>query len=68
MMNHATRDKTVAAAHKAMRPAPEMITAWKEQERVLAELLGPTKAPVAERPNPVIPRARSERRSQWFVV
>ena len=36
--------------------------AFQEQERLLAELLGPRETPVAERPKPHLPQPRSEGR------
>jgi hypothetical protein len=57
------RDATPLLAKRASPASPQVFMAFQEQERLLAELLGPREAPVAEPPKPVPPRPRSERRN-----
>lgn len=42
------------------RPAPAAMAAWKEQERILVELIQPPEAPVPEASRHVAPQPRSE--------
>ncbi len=42
--------------------------AWQEQARLLVELIGPPEKLVAERPKPVVPRPRSERRNGLVIA
>ncbi len=49
-------------ASRAKSSAPQVLMAWQEQNRLLAELIGPPDTTVADRPKPATPRPRSERR------
>jgi hypothetical protein len=60
--NLATRDATPLMAKRASPVSPQVFMAFREQERLLTELLGPREAPVAERPKPRQPSPRSEGR------
>ena len=64
----ATRDASPRVAHRASPPSAQVFVAFREQERLLAELLGPREAPTAERPKPVLPQPRSERRRALLMV
>jgi len=55
-------------ARRIPPPAPDAILAWKEQERLLTELIGRPEAPVADRPKPVAPRPRSERQDGFSLA
>ncbi len=66
--NLATADKTGKVAKKAPPPSPEMILALREQERLLAELIGTAKTPAADKPKSPSPKPRSERRDEFMTV
>ena len=55
-------------AQKVSPPAPEAIAAWKEQERLLTELIGPHETRVADRPKPGAPRPRSDRQNGFSLA
>ena len=67
-LNLATREASPQVARRASPPSVEVFMAFHEQEQLLAELLGPREAPVAERPKPAVPRPRSERRRTLLMV
>jgi hypothetical protein len=67
-LNHTTRDALPRLAKRSLPAAPQVFMAFQEQERVLAELIGPREAPVAERPKPAPPRPRSERRRELLMA
>jgi hypothetical protein len=66
--NLATRETTPLMAKRASPVSPQVFLAYREQERLLAELLGPHEAPVAEPPKPTPPRPRSERRNALLMA
>lgn len=51
-----------ATTAKDSKPAPDIFLVWREQERVLDELVDRTETKAAEPPKPVAPQPRSERR------
>jgi hypothetical protein len=60
-----------APSHTARRTAPlspQAFVALQEQERLLAELIGPREVPVAKRPRPAVSRPRSERRRELLMA
>ena len=61
-INLTTRDASTVLAKHAAPVSPQVIMAFQEQERLLAELIGPSEVPVTERPKPIVPRPRSEGR------
>jgi hypothetical protein len=67
-LNHTTRDALPRLAKGSLPAAPQIFMAFQEQERVLAELIGPREASVAEPPRPVLPRPRSERRQTLLMA
>lgn len=67
-INLSLRDKSETVAQKTPPPSPELIMALRQQERLLAELIGPRETPAAERPDPFLPRPRSERRDQMLMA
>ena len=67
-LNHTTRDALPRLAKGSLPAAPQVFMAFQEQERVLAELIGPRETPVAERPKPAPPRPRSERRRELLMA
>ena len=67
-VNLTTHDAEVRIARRATSPSPQVFMAFQEQQRLLAELIGPREIPAAERPKPVPPRPRSERRKDLMVA
>ena len=59
--NVSLRDNTTVMAKKTPPPSPEMIAELRQQQRLLAELIGPNDVNVADRPKPFVPQPRSER-------
>jgi hypothetical protein len=55
------RDKSPVTAEKSAPPSPEVIVELKQQQRLLAELLGPRDTGDADRSKSLGPRPRSER-------
>ena len=67
-INLTTRDTPTLTAKHAPPIAPQFFMAFQEQERLLAELIGPRDTPVAERPKQALPRPRSERRRELLIA
>jgi hypothetical protein len=55
------RDKSPAVAEKSAPPSPEVIVELKQQQRLLAELIGARETRDADRSKPSVPSPRSER-------
>ena len=68
IVNASTSDKSIAVARALPRPAPERLMAWREQERLLTELLGPREMPVAEKPKSAASSPRSERHNEFLII
>ena len=68
VINAETADNAKRVARTLPRPAPEMIAAWREQVRLLSELVQPQEIPVAEPPKPTPPRPRSEGRNSFLIT
>jgi anti-sigma factor RsiW len=49
-------------------PTPEMIQAWRQQEQLLAELIGPNETRAAAPPRSFLPRPSSERRIEILMT
>jgi hypothetical protein len=60
-VNFSMRDRSPAVAEKFAPPAPEVIVELRQQQRLLAELIGPRDTSVADRSKPLVPQPRSER-------
>jgi hypothetical protein len=60
IFNISQRDKSELAARKLPPPSPEAIMAWRQQERLLAELIGPSTPGDAERRKIFLPKPRTE--------
>jgi hypothetical protein len=60
IFNVSQRDKSELAARKLPSPSPEAIMAWQQQERLLAELIGPSAPGDAERRKIFLPKPRTE--------
>jgi hypothetical protein len=55
------RDPSPVLAEKSSPPSPEVIVELRQQQRLLAELIGPRDASDAARSKPLMPQPRSER-------
>jgi hypothetical protein len=60
-VDFSTRDKTPVMAEKAAPPSPEVIVELKQQQRMLAELIGARDTSDADRSKLWAPQPRSER-------
>jgi hypothetical protein len=60
IFNVSQRDKSELVALKLPPPSPEAIMAWRQQERLLAELIGSPGTGDAERRKIFLPQPRSE--------
>jgi hypothetical protein len=49
-------------------PTPEMISSFQQQEKILAELIGPAETRVSRPPKPSLPRPSSERRFEILAT
>ena len=59
-VDFSVRDKSPVVAEKAAPPSPEVVAELKQQQRMLAELIGANQAREAELPR-FLPQPRSER-------
>jgi len=60
IFNVLQRDKSELAARKLPPPSPEAIMAWRQQEKLLAELIGPSTPGDAEQRKIFLPKPRTE--------
>jgi hypothetical protein len=60
IFNVSQRDKVELAARKLPPPSPEAILAWRQQEKLLAELIGPSAPGDVERRKIFFPKPRTE--------
>jgi len=67
VFNFSRRDPAELLARK-FPPSPEMILTFRQQERLLAELIGPNETQAAEPPKPFLPRPRSEERIETLMT
>ena len=65
IVNFSQRDPSELMARKISPPSPEMVAAFRQQQRLLAELIGPDETQAAEPPKRYLPQPSSERR---FVI
>lgn len=68
IVNHNLSEGRPVAMARDPKPAADMFLAWREQEWVLAELVGQSEATVVEPPKQSAPQPRSERSSTWETV
>ena len=68
IVNHNLSEGRPVAMAKDARPAADMFLAWREQELVLAELVGKAEPTIAEPPKQSMPQPRSERSQTWATV
>jgi hypothetical protein len=60
IFNVSQRDPSELAARKLPPPSPEAIMAWRQQEKLLAELIGPPGTGDAEQRKIFLPKPRTE--------
>ena len=60
-VNFSMRDPSPVRAEKSSPPSPEAIVELRQQQRLLAELIGPRDERDADRSKPLVPQPRSER-------
>ncbi len=60
IFNVSQRDKVELAARKLPPPSPEAILAWRQQEKLLAELIGPSAPGDVDRRKIFLPKPRTE--------
>jgi hypothetical protein len=66
-VNLVTREPVPAAiARQAAPPTPLQRELLKEQQQLFAELVGPSEKHAADRPKPLAPQPRSQRREEFF--
>jgi hypothetical protein len=68
VFNFSQRDPAELMARKSPPPSPEMILTFRQQERLLAELIGPNEAQAATPPKPFLPQPRSEGRFEILTA
>ncbi len=68
VFNFSQRDPAERMARKSPPPSPEMILTFPQQQRLLAELMGPDEAQTAEPPKPILPQPRSEGRIEILMT
>ncbi len=66
--NLSQRDPSELMARKSPPPSPEMLLTFPQQERLLAELMGPNESQAAEPPKPFLPQPRSEGRIEILIT
>jgi len=67
-VNLSQRDPAEMMARKSPPPSPEMILTFRQQEMLLAELIGPNEPRIAEPPKTFSPRPSSERRFETLTA
>jgi hypothetical protein len=68
VFNFAQRDPAELLARKSPPPAPQMILTFRQQERLLTELIGPNEVQAVTSPNPFLPQPRSEGRIEILMT
>jgi hypothetical protein len=68
IINFSQRDPAEMMARKSPPPSPEMILTFRQQELLLAELIGPNEPRIAEPPKTFSPRPSSERRIETLTA
>jgi anti-sigma factor RsiW len=66
--NFSLGDHPSTLARKSSPPSPEAIQSWRQQQRLLAELIGSSEAPATTPPKPFVPRPGSERRIELMTA
>lgn len=66
-VNVADSDHSQPAQAKAKPVSAGTLLAFKERQKILAELMGTTEPVAADKRKPVLPRPRSQRQDRWRV-
>ena len=66
--NFSQHDPAELMARKSTPPSPEMILTFRQQERLLAELIGPNEPQAVAPPKPFLPQPRSEGRIKILMT
>jgi hypothetical protein len=68
VFNFSQRDPSEVMARKTPPSSPEMILTFRQQEKLLAELVGPDETRAAEAPKLFLPQPRSEGRIEILMT
>ena len=68
VFNFSQRDPAELMARKTPPPSPEMILTFRQQERLLAELIGPNEPQAVAPAKPFLPQPRSEGRFETLMT
>jgi len=68
VFNFSQRDPAGMMARKSPPPSPEMILTFPQQERLMAELIGPNEPQAVAPPKPFLPQPRSEGRIEILMT
>jgi hypothetical protein len=68
VLQFAASDRPTQLTKKPESPSPETIVLFKQQTRLMAELVGESSSRDMDRPKPTGPQPRSERRSETSFV
>ena len=68
VFNFSQRDPAELQARKSPPPAPQMILTFRQQERLLTELIGPNEVQAVAPPKPLLPQPRSESRIEILMT
>jgi hypothetical protein len=68
VVNFSMRDPSPVLAEKSSPPSPEVIVELRQQQRLLAELIGPRDTRDADRSKSFVPQPRSERPFEILVT
>jgi hypothetical protein len=68
IFNFSQRDPSELTARKTPPPSPEMILTFRQQEKLLTELIGPNEPQAAAPPKPFLPQPRSEGRIEILIT
>jgi hypothetical protein len=68
VFNFSQRDPSELMARKSPPPSPEMILTFRQQEKLLAELIGPNEPQAVAPPKPFLPQPRSEGRFEILMT
>ncbi len=68
VFNFSQRDPAKLMARKSPPPSPEMILTFRQQEKLLAELIGPNEPQAVAPPKSFLPQPRSEGRIEILMT
>ncbi|MGA2801687.1 MAG: hypothetical protein ABSE97_04870 [Verrucomicrobiota bacterium] len=67
-VDFSVRDTSQTVAGKSSPPSPQVITELRQQQRLLAELIGSRETHDADRTKPFVPQPRSEQRFEILTT